>query len=525
MNAFGVLAVLVTGVIVLTPAAARLKVPQPILMTLLGLMLAALPAAPVLRIDPELILPVVLPPLLFAATQRTTATEFRQQAAPVLVLAVGLTASTACVVAVVAHVGGLPWSVAWVLGAVVSPPDPVAATAVARRLRLPHRLVTILEGEGMFNDATALVLYKIALAAVVSGDITFGSSAGALVLSLLVGLLAGLAAGWVARMLLATINDAYAETTVTVLVPFLAYIGAEYLSGSGVLAVLTLGLYLRRSGHRATTSQGWLLGRAVWSYADFLVTSLVFALLGYELVKVVSRSHPGPGTVTVGSLVLLTVVLFRLLWVAADGALARRRARARDVPLPSGWRESVVVGWAGMRGVVTVAAVLALPRALKDGTAFPHRDEVVVVALSCVIVTLVVQGLTLAPLTAWLGVGSSADESREVARLRREAAQAALDDLSDLSADVPADVPAEICRAAVLQYRGYLEAQKALEDARLLEGVDQEEFAEKLSALLRRATDVERAVVLDRRRRGVVSAAVADEVLRDVETRATRDFG
>ncbi len=522
MNEFGVLTVLVAGVIVLTPAAARWRVPQPILLTLGGLLLGLMPFSPELQVDPELILPLVLPPLLFAATQRTTVTEFREHAGAVLLLAVGLTVSTAALVAVVAHGAGLSWSIAWVLGAVVSPPDPVAATAVARRLRLPHRLVTILEGEGMFNDATALVMYKVALVAAVSGDFSLADSGLQLGLGVVVGVLGGLVAGVLSRWLLARIHDGYAETTVTVLVPYLAYVGAEHIDGSGVLAVLTVGLYLRSYGHEATTSQGWLLGRAVWAYADFLVTSLVFALLGYELVKVIARTAVPAGTVAVGAWVLATLVLYRALYIGVGGALTNRRARSRDMPLPSGWRESAVVAWAGMRGVVTVAAVLALPVDFSAGSSFEVRDEIVLVALGCVLVTLLVQGLTLAPLTAWLGVGRAADESREVAELRRTAAQQALDDLCERLSD---DVPDDVRQAAILQYEGYLSAQQAMERARTRQDAPDADPATQLHELLRRATDVERGVVLEQRRSGQVSAAVGDEVLRDIEGRAVRDFG
>ena len=233
--------VLLVGVIVLTPVADKVRVPQPVLLTIFGLALAlASPSTP-FTIDPALILPLVLPPLLFAATQRTTVNEFREHAGAVFVLAVGLTLATVAVVAVVAHAAGLPWVVAWVLGAMVSPPDPVAATAVARRLRLPHRLVTILEGEGLFNDATALVAYKVTIVAAVTGDITVAEIGLELIEAVVLGLLIGLVLGYVSRLALARIHDGYAETTLTVLVPFGAYIGAEHVNGSGVLAVLALG--------------------------------------------------------------------------------------------------------------------------------------------------------------------------------------------------------------------------------------------------------------------------------------------
>ena len=261
---------------------------------------------------------MVLPPLLFAATQRSTVREFRDNAGAVFFLAVGLTLVSMGAVGVVAHSYGLPWWPALMLGAMVSPPDPVAATAVARKLRLPHRLVTILEGEGMFNDATALVAFKVTLAAVVTGEVSPSGIAVELVLGLVVGAAVGLALAALTRWLLSVIHDAYAETTLTVLVPFIAYVGAERLSGSGVLAVLALGLFLRTYGHAATTSQGWLLGRAVWSYADFLITSLVFAILGYELVDTITATRVTGHALTLSGLVVSTLVVLRALWVFGE---------------------------------------------------------------------------------------------------------------------------------------------------------------------------------------------------------------
>ena len=522
MDSLGLIAVLSLGVVVLTPLSDRFGVPQPVLLTIFGLCLAPLPFAPELQLDPDLILPVVLPPLLFAATQRATVHEFRDNAGAVFFLAVGLTLVTIGAVGFVAHRYDLPWWPALMLGAMVSPPDPVAATAVARKLRLPHRLVTILEGEGMFNDATALVAFKVTLAAVVTGEVSATGIGVELVLGLVAGTLVGLALGALTKQLLSVIHDAYAETTLTVLAPFLAYVGAERLGGSGVLAVLALGLFLRTFGHAATTSQGWLLGRAVWSYADFLITSLVFAILGYELVKVIRETDVTRDALVLSALVVATLVVVRAVWVFGGTSLARRRARRREVPWPRGGREAMVVSWAGMRGVVTVAAALALPASIEGGTLFPGRDEIVVVALSVVMVTLVLQGLTLAPLTAVLGVGRVDDDSAEVAELRRRAAQAALDHLRGPGLE---GVHEDVAQAATLQYEGYLSAQEAIEHARRGGVGENDALVDQLGSVLRMATDVERTLVLDARRGGQVSPASADEVLRDIEGRVLRDFG
>ena len=512
-------AVILAGIVVLTPLAGRVRVPLPVLLTIFGLALPLLPSAPRLSFDPALILPAVLPPLLFAATQRSTAHEFRESARPILVLAVGLTVATAAVVAVVAHQAGLAWGPAWVLGAVVSPPDPVAATAVARRLSLPGRLVTVLEGEGMFNDATALVLYQLAVLAVVTGHVTAVDVGWGLLLAVAVGVAVGFAAGALTRWALSALHDAAAETTVTVAVPFVAYLVADRLHGSGVLAVLVLGLYLRSYGHPALTSGGWLLGRAVWRYADYLITSIVFVLIGFELTAVLEDSPVDAASLRLAAWVVAVLVVVRFAWMFPAAALARIRRRLRLVATPYGVRETTIVAWAGMRGVVTVATALALPLLTDAREPFPDRAQILFVALTCVLVTLVLQGLTLVPLVKALHVGGEVASAQDVARLRRHAIAAALDTVAATVAEQ--DVAEPVRRAVTLQYRGYLAAQEALGEARAPES----DYSEELDQLLRRASEAEREVVLRARREGAVSPEVADEVLHDVETRALRDLG
>ncbi|MGY4642392.1 cation:proton antiporter [Cellulomonas sp. URHB0016] len=512
-------ALLVAGIIVLTPAAERLRVPFPVLLTLFGLAVPFIPAVPYVTVEPEVILPLVLPPLLFAATQRATAREFRDNARPILLLAVGLTLASAAAVAVLAHGTGFAWGTAAVLGAVVAPPDPVAATAVARRLRLPGRLVTVLEGEGMFNDATALVLYNVAVAAVVVGGVTAGDLGLSLVLAVAVGVGLGLAAAVLTRVALAGLHAAAAETTLTVAVPFAVYLTAEELHGSGVLAVLTLGLYLRTYGHRSLTSEGWLLGRAVWRYADYLITSLVFVFIGFELTEILRTSPDRTSALALAGWTCVTVVVVRFAWVLGSSALFARRRRAVAVPL--GTREAVVTSWAGMRGVVTVATALALPSAIRSGAPFPERDTVVVVALVTVLVTLVLQGLTLAPLVRLLHVGSTGDERRERRTVRRDAMSAALEALDGRLAE---GRPERVRLAVRLQYEGFLAAQDALSTARHGAAQDEDDTGDDaaVGALLREANDVERDYLLAARSRGAVSPEVADDLLDEVEGRALR---
>jgi len=514
--------VLLAGIVFLTPLADRLRVPLPVLLTMFGLLLPFLPGVPALRVNPDLILPVVLPPLLFAATQKASARDFRDNARPILILAVGLTLASTTVVAVLAHSLGMGWGPAFVLGAVVAPPDPVAATAVARKLRLPGRLVTILEGEGMFNDATALVLYKVALAAVVAGGFSAGGLGLSLVLAVVVGAGVGLASGWLARAILARVHDAASETTITLAVPFGVYLLAEHFEGSGVLAVLALGLYLRTYSHTAVTSGGWLLGRAVWRYADSIITSLVFVFIGFELTAVLEDNRLVPGDITLAVVVVVTLIGLRFAWIFPAVWLARLRTKRHpEEATPSGNRETVVTAWAGMRGVVTVATALALPVSLSGGGVFLERHTIVFVGLITVLVTLVVQGLTLAPLVRWLKVGSDADTTREARRLRRQAMEAALEAIRTDEGDMPERVR----KAVILQYEGDLASHDALHKARHGADEDDEDGGDRrdVAELLRRAAEAEREMVVDARLKGRVSPEVADEALADIESRAARD--
>ncbi|GAB3459636.1 cation:proton antiporter [Kineococcus endophyticus] len=517
MDVVALLGLLLLGIVVLTPLAGRVGVPQPIALTLYGLLLALVPVVPTPRVPPDVILPLVLPPLLFAQTLRGSVRELRADARAVTVLAVGLTAASAAAVAVVGHLLGLPWAVAVVLGAVVAPPDPVAATAVARTLRLPPRLVTVLEGEGQFNDATALTTYQVGLIAVVAGGIGLGEVGWRLALQVVSGVLVGLAGGVAARAALSRLADASVETTITLALPFAVYLLADAVESSGVLAVLAAGYFLRSRGHRASTSAGWVLGRSVWRYVDFLVTGLLFGFLGLELTSALEdTSRLGDGhALGLAAAVIGVLVVVRFAVVHGASALAGRRARRRGSATPAGWREATVASWAGMRGVVTVATALALPLTGEDGP-FPHRSEVVLVALLTVLVTLVAQGLTLAPLVRRLGVGTAESADEDARRLRRDATRAALRAVAGAS-----DVGERARSTVTTRYRARWEHQDRIVGL-FDEGEEEPEAVEELGRLMVVATDAERDRVQQARRDGEVSPAVADRLLLDVEARAAR---
>jgi CPA1 family monovalent cation:H+ antiporter len=518
VDVVGLLGLLVLGVVVLTPLADRVGVPQPILLTLYGLVLGLIPGVPAPALRPDLILPLVLPPLLFAATQSTSGKELREAVRPILGLAVGLTLVSIAAVAVVGHAFGLSWSVATVLGAVVAPPDPVAASAVAGRLHLPQRLITVLEGEGQFNDATALLVYQLALRVVVAGSVTVTQVGIGLLVAVAGGGALGLVGGWLARRALAWLHDPAAETTVTVALPFALYLVADRIGASGVLAVLICGLVLRSTTSREMTAAGWLLGRSVWQYVEFAVSGLLFAFLGVELIDVLGSTSllDDRGTLGIAGAVIGVLVAVRAAAMFTASANEGRRARRRGSATPYGWRESAVASWSGMRGVVTVATALALPQKIGDGHPFPDRERVVFVALLVVIVTLLVQGLTLAPLIRGLRVAGDADVQADIRRLHRIAAEAALERVREAD-----DTPDEVRKAVLGQYESRLHYRENV--LGLVDGdAGGRKAAGRLRHLLSQATEAEREAVLDARRRGEVSPAAADDVLFDVEARALR---
>ncbi|GAB2836362.1 Na+/H+ antiporter [Streptomyces daliensis] len=425
MDQLALLFALLLAAVVMVPLGDRLGLPSPVLMTLFGGLLALLPFVPDVQVPPEFILPLVLPPLLYATVQRTSWRQFAANKRPIFLLAVALVFVTTAVVAFVANalVPGLGIAGAVALGALVAPPDPVAATTVAGKLGLPRRLVSILEGEGLFNDVTAITLYHVAIAAAVTGSFSWPGAAGELVLSAVVAVAVGLALGWAANKLAVYLGDATLQTGLSLLVPFASYVLAEELMGSGVLAVLTTALYLG-SGRAvdADDVQGRLAGQTFWSIVDTLVTGIAFGLIGLELAAVIGPvSGRWNELLPAAVAVVAAVVVVRLAWLLPAAWLAKRLHRHKDLDedIPVNWRETLVVWWSGMRGVASVALALAVPLtvdASAGGGPFPERAAILFIAFAVVLVTLVFQGLTLPWLVKRLNVQADSAAERELER-------------------------------------------------------------------------------------------------------------
>jgi CPA1 family monovalent cation:H+ antiporter len=500
----------------LTVLARRLAIPYPIVMTIGGLALSIVPNLPRVELPPEIVFLVFLPPILFAAAYSLSPRELRLYARPIGLLAIGLVLATTLAVGLVTHalVPEIGWAAAFALGAIVSPPDAVAATSIARRLGLPRRAVAILEGESLVNDATALVALRLAVVAATTGTFSLVDAAGSFVLVAAGGVAIGLGVGWLLVQVEARLRDPPVEVLVSLLGPFAAWIPAEALHVSGVLSVVTAGLMLGHAAPRVMGSDTRILGSGVWQMTIFVVEGLVFILIGLQLPTVFGslRAERTPGELAgLAVAVSLAVILVRLAWVFPGTYLPRwlsSRIRERE-PRPSP-RVVLVVAWAGMRGVVSLAAVLALPLTVAGGAPFPGRDLLVFLTFSVILATLVGQGLTLPLLIRRLGVGDDGSAQHEELHAREAAVAAALDRLATVDGDWPGH--GELIDRMRARYQHAAEHLDHGHDPATHEVRSDQEWVEH-NAIQQAVIDAQRVAVIDLRDRGVIG----DEALRRVE--------
>ena len=416
----------------------KLPIPYPILLVLGGLLLSLIPGLPPVRITPEIVFVIFLPPMLYPAALFTPWRDFHANLRPILLLAIGLVLFTTVLVGWIAHrlIPELPLAAGFVLGAIVSPPDAIAAIAIAQRLRVPRRIVTVIEGESLVNDATALVAYRFALAAVLTGSVALGSLAARFVLVAVGGILIGLIIGFLTTWIQRKIDDPPIEICLSLLTPFAAYLPAERLGLSGVLAVVTAGLYHGWRLPEITTSSTRLQAGPVWETIEFLLNGFIFILIGLQLPEVLSAlsKYSTAQLVWYGGVMSLAVILIRIIWVYPATYLPRwlsKNLRERDPSPP--WQYVAIVAWTGMRGMVSLAAALAIPLTIGNHTPFPGRELILFLTFCVILATLVVQGLTLPPLTRWLGVEDDGALQREERSARLKANEAALARLDEIA--------------------------------------------------------------------------------------------
>lgn len=422
---------LLAAVLALTAVAQNMCIPYPIFLVLGGVTLGLVPGLPAVTFHPDLVFLVFLPPILWAAAYFTSLREFRRDLRPISLLAVGLVLATTAAVAAVAHtvLPGMRWAEAIALGAIVSPPDAVSATAIGKRLGIPRRVVTILEGESLVNDATALVLYRAAVGAVLSGSFLLGETLLEFVFAAVIGVVIGICVAFLARRALRATADGFTQIGITLLAPYLAWVLGETVHASAVLACVAGGLYLRQQFSTAVAPATRIQARAVWDVLIFMLNGVIFVLIGLQLGSLRDAVPPGKlGMVLMaGVLVSVTAILVRLLWVPLVAMVPRLLSpslRARD-PMPP-WSHIFLVSWTGMRGIVTLAAALALPVTTSGGTPFPFRAEIILLSVAVILATLVFQGLSLPPLIRRLGLEEDRRFEREERLAREYAATAAL---------------------------------------------------------------------------------------------------
>jgi CPA1 family monovalent cation:H+ antiporter len=399
--------------------------------------LAFAPGVPRVELDPELALALFLPPLLMASAWRTDWQAFRRDLSPILLLAVGCVAFTAFAVGALAKLllPDLPWAAAIALGAILAPPDAVAAAAVLARLKLPPRIVTVLEGESLLNDASALVLYRLAVTAAAAGGFSALGAAGGFVLLGAGGVAVGWALAWACNWLIARLGDTLLEIALSFLAAFASYLLAEHLHLSGVMAVVTTGIVMGRARHRTLSARTRLNAVAVWGFVEFVLTSLVFILIGLQLNGILERvaARGSWELAWLAGAISLGLIASRFLWLMPANWLSRLVPAVRRRESATPWRHVVILGWAGMRGVVSLAAALALP------LGFPERDLIVFLAFCAILATLVVQGTTLEWLIRRLGVREAPPPHgilREESVARHVAGQAMLEAVEKRAADV-----------------------------------------------------------------------------------------
>jgi CPA1 family monovalent cation:H+ antiporter len=410
MAIFEILLGLMGACVALALAARRLSVPPAVVLVAGGMALALIPGLPAVHLDPQLALVLFLPPLLQASAYRTDWPAFRSNLRPILLLALGAVLFTAVVVAVTAKwlVPELPWAAALTLGAIVAPPDAVAAASVLKNFRLPKRLVVVLEGESLLNDASSLVLYRFAIGATMAGEVSVGEASLSFVTSAVGGMVTGYVVGRVAMWIFTHLEDTLLDILVSFLAGFAAYLAAEHLHVSGVLAAVVCGLVLGQQQHAAFTARTRLEMMAVWGFVEFVLTALVFVLIGLQLRDILGRlgEYDPVRLAGLGLAVSAVLILSRFAWAFPATWIPRALwpALSERDPMPP-WSHSTILSWAGMRGVVSLAAALALP------ADFPGRDIILFLAFCAILATLVLQGTTLGPLIRWLNLSEGESES------------------------------------------------------------------------------------------------------------------
>jgi Na+/H+ antiporter len=494
-------------------AARRLNIAPSILLVIAGIGMALVPGLPKVQLAPEVVLLVILPPLIYSAGVSMSWREFRFNLRPIALLAFGCVVFTSCAVAAAAHyLLHFDWASSFVLGAIIAPPDVVAPLAIARRLGLPRRIVVVLEGEGLANDATALILYRFAVAAVATATFSPGEAAGTFAAIVVGEIVWGIAVGWLSLRLRQWARDPRVEITLSLMTPYLAFWAPAHLGGSGVLATVACGLYVSWNGPLLISSTTRLQGIFFWDLLVYLIEGLVFLVTGLQARTLIEQTHSFSIRDLAVATALTTVIAIvaRFIWVFPATYLPRwliPPVRRRDPSPP--WQAVFLLAFTGIRGVVSLAAALAIPYTIASGAPFLHRDLILFVVFGVIIVTLIGQGLMLPSVVRWLGLSRLGSEERmgdiEAELAARQAALAEVEQrLETFAAErkLPQDV-VELLRTRNLSRNQILPKDMA-------DGLDRMRLS---AAVKKELIDTERAFVYRLLRDGKIS----DEARRRIE--------
>jgi Na+/H+ antiporter len=512
---------LLVAVAILALLARRLSIPYPIVLVIGGLLLAFVPGLPRPRLNPEMVFFLFLPPLLFPAALFSSWRDFHANLRHILMLAVGLVLFTTITVGFLAsHLfPGLPLAAGMLLGAIISPPDAIAATSIAQRLPIPRRLLTIIEGESLINDATALVAYRFAIAALLVGTFSIPRAVGVFFAVAIGGIAIGLLIAVVIAALQQRLDNPPVQTTLSLLTPFISYIAAEKIHVSGVLAVVTTGFYLGWRAPEIVSARLRLQAGPVWEMVEFLLNGVVFILIGLQLPEILQglQSYSNAQLLLYAVLINLAVIFVRILWVFPAAYLSRLlfcRVYERDC-YPK-WQHIALLAWTGMRGVVSLAAALAIPLTAQNAAPFPGRNLILFLTFSVILGTLVLQGLTLAPIIRWLKIEDDGEFEKEELNARLKANEAALARLNELSTTAPLD--SDAVQRLRTEYEDRLRQVHASDAAGSVSPL----FSSDYQRLAYEALQVERKIIIQLRNSRVIGDDVLRRIQRDIDLAEAR---
>jgi monovalent cation/hydrogen antiporter len=436
MQIIATVIVLLAVVTALAEITDRIRIPYPILLVLSGIGIGLIPGLPEVTLHPEVVFLIFLPPILYAAAWNTSWPDFKAAKRPITLLAIGCVIFTTIAVAWIAHmyIPGLGWPEAFVLGAIISPPDAIAATASTKGLDVPKRVITVLEGESLVNDATGLIAYRYAVAAVVTGTFGVWDAGFQFILVATGGIVLGLAMGKVFKWIhIITPDNPTTDTTLTFITPFVVYLIAESIHVSGVLAVVTCGLFLSWHSSLIFNHRTRLQAYGSWDTAIFILNGVVFILIGLQLPTILENlsAHSFSMLLKYGAIVSLAVIVGRIIWVYPGAYLPRLSKKVRDAEPEVNLQLVTLVAWSGMRGVVSLAAALAIPLTIEGAEPFPNRNLIIFLTFSVIFSTLVLQGLTLRPLIKWMGIKADGKAHAEELEARLAIASAVIEHIEE----------------------------------------------------------------------------------------------